>query len=125
MAIDIRHSDPLDSEHIIYSQCDVTSEEDVTRAIHSAAEKFGRIDCLINNAAIATPYMHYDTFDHLDMGEFHRYLSVNLCGPLLLLKVCSPFLRLTRGAVINISSTRARMSEPKCEGEGVNILCEM
>ena len=107
-------------EEALFFRCDVTSEEDVARAIGEAAKEFGRIDCLINNAAIASPYLSYDRFEDIDLVHFQKYININLFGPVLMMKYCVPFLRTTGGSIINISSTRARMSEPKCEGKPIS-----
>jgi len=98
---------------------DVSQESDVQDFIQSTIDQFGRIDCLINNAAIANPYMDYQNngggLEHLNMEQFQRVIQTNLVGPMLLAKHCTPYLRESKGCIINISSTRARMSEPYTE----------
>lgn len=42
-------------------------------------------------------------------------LAVNLTGPMLLAKYCTPYLRAHNGAIVNIASTRAHQSEPDSE----------
>jgi NAD(P)-dependent dehydrogenase (short-subunit alcohol dehydrogenase family) len=42
-------------------------------------------------------------------------LAVNLSGPMLLAKHCAPYLRAHNGAIVNLTSTRARQSEPDTE----------
>lgn len=101
---------------IYCSRCDVSREEEVQRFVQETVERWGRIDCLINNAAIATPFMGYDRFESMDISQFQHYLQVNLVGPALMMKYCVPFLRTSNGCIINIGSTRALMSEPNCEG---------
>jgi NAD(P)-dependent dehydrogenase (short-subunit alcohol dehydrogenase family) len=110
-----------DRENVHRQYCDVSQEDQVQSFIQTTVQKFGRIDCLINNAAVAHPYIEYDRLEDLDVHQFQRILQVNLVGPILLCKHCVPYLR--RGAqqregasIINMSSTRAHMSEPKSEG---------
>lgn len=106
---------PEPETNVHYYKADVSAESDVKAFIEATLERFGRIDCLINNAAIANPYLDYNAFEDIDMTEFQRAIQVNLVGPVLLAKYCARHLRESKGSVINISSTRATMSEPKCE----------
>lgn len=96
---------------------DVTQESDVAAFVQATIEHFGRIDCLINNAAISHPYLQYDDgrFENVDLKEFQRVLQTNLMGPVILTKYCTPHLRQTTGCIINLSSTRAQQSEPHSE----------
>ena len=101
---------------------DVSQESDVRDFIQATIDHFGRIDCLINNAAVANPYMDYGNEDdgggaleHLDMDQFQRVIQTNLVGPMLMAKYCAPHWRKSKGCIINISSTRARMSVPYSE----------
>ena len=95
---------------------DVSQEGDVRDFVQATMEKFGRIDCLINNAAVANPYLDYqEALENVDMAAFQRVLQTNLVGPMLMAKYCTPHLRETKGTIINMSSTRATMSEPFSE----------
>ena len=75
--------------------------------------RFGRIDALVCNAAIADP--HNCTLESLDLAHWNRVLAVNLGGPMLLAKHCAPYLRAHCGAIVNLASTRAAQSEPDSE----------
>jgi NAD(P)-dependent dehydrogenase (short-subunit alcohol dehydrogenase family) len=69
-------------------------------------EAFGRIDILINNAALALPTRFHD----LSADEWRRALEVNLTAPFLLTKAALPTMKAQHyGRVINISSTAGRM----------------
>ena len=65
------------------------------------------------NAAIANP--HNQTLESLSLAQWNRVLAVNLSGPMLLAKHCAPYLRAHNGAIVNLTSTRARQSEPDTE----------
>jgi hypothetical protein len=71
------------------------------------------LDCVVNNAgyfaAFGTP------IEALDYALWRRTLDVNLSGAFLLAKHAASELRTRRGSIINISSTRALMSEPNTE----------
>ncbi|MEU6478201.1 glucose 1-dehydrogenase [Streptomyces sp. NPDC047017] len=73
------------------------------RVVRAALDAFGRIDALVNNAALwRTAPIEEDTEDNL-----RRLLGVNLVGPFLGIQAVVPALRATGdgGSVVNISST--------------------
>ena len=90
---------------------DVADEQSVCRCVRQALEQFGRIDALVNNAAIGIG----KPVTELALEDWNRVLAVNLTGPLLFAKHAAPTLRAARGAIVNIASTRAFMSEPNTE----------
>ena len=72
-------------------------------ALAAAAEAFGRLDVVVNNAGIGIPVDHRD-LDAVSPEFFTRMLAVNLIAPWLVIQRCAPALRATRGAVVNLSS---------------------
>jgi NAD(P)-dependent dehydrogenase (short-subunit alcohol dehydrogenase family) len=71
-----------------------------------ALERFGRIDILINNAALARS----TRFPDLTADEFREALEVNMTAPFLLTRAVLPPMREQRyGRIINISSSAGRM----------------
>jgi len=74
-----------------------------------AVEAFGRIDILVNNAAIfATVPMSRAPFDQIDPTEWDRMMTVNLKGTWLACRAVVPQMRKQRyGKIINISSGTA------------------
>ncbi|WP_341938736.1 SDR family oxidoreductase [Marinimicrobium sp. C2-29] len=92
---------------------DVANEADVRRCLEQTLEWGGRLDALVNNAGLADP--HSGPVEELALADWQRRLDVNLTGPFLMAKHAVPALRATRGAIVNISSTRAWQSEPQCE----------
>ncbi|UVE19073.1 SDR family oxidoreductase [Pseudomonas sp. LS44] len=92
---------------------DVAQESQVVVGIAEVLGQFGRLDALINNAAIADA--HNPPLESLELNRWQRVLAVNLTGPMLLAKYCAPYLRAHAGAIINLCSTRAHQSEPNSE----------
>ncbi len=80
-------------------KADISNVADVQNMIARAIKEFGRIDILINNAAIA---MDNDIYDK-SKEEFMRVLEVNVVGTFLVSKEASIYM--PNGIIINISST--------------------
>ncbi len=94
-------------------ECDVSSEQQVSSAFLSIQSWNGRIDGLVNNAARATP--HTPPLEELSLQEWRHILATNLDGVFLCSKAGAAALARTRGAIVNIASTRALQSEPNSE----------
>ena len=88
---------------------DVACESQIAAAVTATLDAFGRIDALVNNAGIAKA--HGLPLDRIVLEDWNRVLAVNLTGPFLCAKHCAAPLRATGGAIVNIASTRALMSE--------------
>ena len=100
-------------ENASFIAMDVSSEEQVAKGVAEILGMFGRLDALVCNAAIAEP--RNTVLESLDLAHWNRLLAVNLTGPMLLAKHCAPYLRAHGGSIVNLSSTRARQSEPDTE----------
>lgn len=96
---------------ILFLEADVGREEQVRAVMSKTVERFGRIDNLINNAGIS----RNRPITELTLEEWQRVLDTNLTGAFLCAKHAAPHLIESRGSIINICSTRARMSEPNTE----------
>jgi NAD(P)-dependent dehydrogenase (short-subunit alcohol dehydrogenase family) len=94
-----------------FIKTDVSVEDDVKRAVQAIVSKYNRIDCLINNAAI----LNNKPISQLSIDEWNRVIGVNLSGAFICSKYCEPYLKQTKGGIVNIASTRAFMSEPNTE----------
>jgi NAD(P)-dependent dehydrogenase (short-subunit alcohol dehydrogenase family) len=96
--------------------CDVADESEVARAVEDTAAAFGRLDALVNNAGITGAAS--GPLEELTLGEWNRRIGTNLTGVFLMAKHCLRHLRATRGAIVNVASTRALQSEPNTEAYG-------
>ncbi|MFC0677812.1 SDR family oxidoreductase [Lysobacter korlensis] len=94
-------------------ELDVSCETSVQHFVQHARDAFGRIDGLVNNAAIAEP--HVGPLEALELAEWNRYLASNLTSAFLCCKHALPSLREHEGSIVNIASTRALQSEAHTE----------
>ena len=80
---------------------DVSVPEDVIRIVNATLSHFGKIDILVNNAAISVGgYFHT-----LDIETWDRVMAINLRGPFLMCRAVIPYMREQRsGHILNISS---------------------
>ncbi|KAM9225482.1 L-fucose dehydrogenase [Dugong dugon] len=85
----------------IFLRCDVTQEEDTEALISETICRFGRLDCLVNNAGYHPPPQWPQ---ETSVQGFRQLLEVNLLGTYTLTKLALPHLRRSRGNIINISS---------------------
>ncbi len=96
-----------------FVKCDVADEADAKACVSSALARNGRLDALVNNAALARPTRV--PVEKLSLETWDRTLAVNLTGAFLMTKHAARHLRRARGAIVNIASTRALQSEPNTE----------
>jgi NAD(P)-dependent dehydrogenase (short-subunit alcohol dehydrogenase family) len=109
---DVKPSGALESG-ISFIRCDVSREAAVRACIRRVVQRFGRLDALINNAGIASP--ENGPVAKLSLAEWNRRIATNLTSVFLTTKHAAAHLRRTRGAIVNIASTRALQSEPDTE----------
>ena len=87
-----------------FARLDVTSEADWTEAVRVALDAFGRLDGLVNNAAV----LWMGAIEHTPAAEMERVLRVNLLGTLLGTKAVIPALRAAGGgSIVNVTSIEA------------------
>jgi len=103
----------LDLPDVFFVHCDVSREASARACVRQAISRFGRLDALVNNAGLASP--NSGPLEKLALAQWNRRIAVNLTGVFLMTKHAAPYLRKTRGAVVNIASTRALQSERDTE----------
>ncbi|MFM2278991.1 MAG: hypothetical protein RLZZ444_1222 [Pseudomonadota bacterium] len=90
--------------------CNISSETEIVATIAAIHKHFGRIDVLVNNAALG-PTMAATVDTTVD--GFRAALTVNLVGPLLLAREVARHMGPEGGAIINIASLAGIVSNPK------------
>jgi 3-oxoacyl-[acyl-carrier protein] reductase len=84
---------------------DVRKAADAERAVEAALSRFGRIDVLVNNAAIFTS-IRKKPFDELTVEEWDRMFAVNVRGTWLCARAVAPAMKEARaGRIVNVTST--------------------
>ena len=86
----------------IYLHLDVTSESDWQKAVQTAIDRFGKLDVLVNNAAIVIPRV---PIEERTVAEWDQVMAVNAKGVFLGTKYAIPAMRRAGGgSIVNISS---------------------
>lgn len=97
----------------IFVECDVRNEEDIIRLIRTVEEEYGGIHILINNAGVAAWRSPYE----LTVDEWDDILNSNVRSCFLATREAAKVMKRNSngGSVVNMTSTRAFMSEPDTE----------
>ena len=87
---------------------DVRNYAAVEGAVHAAAERFGRIDVLVNSAAgnFLAPAAS------LSANGFRSVIDIDLCGTFNATRAAFAHLQKTRGAIVSITATQAEVPTP-------------
>lgn len=101
------------SGEALFVRTDVRVEADLTDLMETAFGAYGRIDILINNAGISYFKSPYE----LSSEEWDNVINTNLRSVFLTSREAAKYMRRNKegGAIVNIASTRAIMSEPNSE----------
>jgi NAD(P)-dependent dehydrogenase (short-subunit alcohol dehydrogenase family) len=85
-----------------FIRTDVSSELDVKAMIDHAVKSFGRLDCLINNAAVPSPMV---SITEIDVATIDQLLAINVRGVLLGIKHVAPVMLAQKsGSIVNVGS---------------------
>ncbi len=88
---------------------DLSKKSDIEAFVQMVVKKYGHIDILVNNAL---PLMK--GIDDCSYEEFSYALAVGVTAPFYLSKLFAPYFR-SGASIVNISSSRDRMSQPQTE----------
>ena len=103
------HVHVIDKQEGDYFVGDISKQEVLEAFVADVLAKHDKVDCIINNAL---PLMK--GIDECSYEEFQYALSVGVTAPFYLVKLLMPYLAIG-ASVVNISSSRDRMSQPQTE----------
>ncbi|SPJ23845.1 SDR family oxidoreductase [Palleronia abyssalis] len=101
--------DLTDHANLRRIRADVSDEASVRQAVTG----LDRLDLLVSNAGVASP--ESGPIEDLSLSDWNAWIGTNLTGSFLMAKHGVPLLRAAKGAMVLMSSTRARMSEANTE----------
>jgi len=90
--------------------CDVTDENAVARCVQAAVTRYGRVDVLVNGAAISRPFGLLD----MELAEFRVQIDCILSGAFLFTKHVGKHMieAQTKGSILNLGSTEGHQGNP-------------
>ncbi len=101
----------------LFVSLDVSSEDDWERAVREAVEAFGKVDILVNNAALYSRVPIMET----TLDDWNRILEVNATGVFLGTKATIPAMQQAGGgSIINISSTAGMVGSGRGSAYGTS-----
>lgn len=87
-------------------KCDVSQEDQVKQMVEEVVGKYGRLDILVNNAALVYDIPLFEK----TVEQWSKTFAVNVIGSFLCAKYCSPYLQKTSGSIVNVCSTSGSTS---------------
>ena len=87
----------------VHVACDVSRQDDVTRAFGEVRDRFGPLDILVNSAGVA----HVGTVEQTSEADFDRIYAVNVKGVYNCLKLGVAAMRERGGVILNVASVAA------------------
>jgi len=102
-----RHGRPDDPAFEAFAELDLAAD-DSGPALTAFLEGLGRVDALVNNAGLLVGKPLVETTDE----EWSAVMRTNVGGAFIAIRAAFPFLRETRGAIVNVSSVHAIATNP-------------
>ena len=100
-------------DRVRFYECDVTADDDVRAAVDAVLERWGRIDILVNNAAV----FNFAPFDDQTIADTRREFEVNYFGYVRTIRAVLPHMRArNEGIIHNVSSGAGLVGHPGLSG---------
>ena len=108
----------VDASRFLIVNLDITNESSAENAVKKTVEAFGRVDVLINNAAIDAKFdkqnqgsINPSRFEHYPIDLLRKSVDVNLTGTVIMTQAaCRHMLKQGSGNIINVASTYSLVS---------------
>lgn len=92
---------------VFFRPCDITRADDLAALVDQIQARWGRLDGLVNNAALATG-LAGKTFDQIDEAHWDRVFQINVKGTWQVSKAVLPLLKAAgEGRIVNLASDTA------------------
>lgn len=89
-----------------FAKTDIENTEEITLAVNQAIKAWGKVDVLVNDAAMMT----FTPIVDLAVEDWEKVMNVNLRAMFLFCKLCIP--HMNGGAIVNVSSVHAHQTTP-------------
>ena len=90
------------TDNVLALVCDVSDNAAVVTAVKKSVERFGRVDVLVNNAAL---WRSFSAFHEMDMDIWKKFIDINVMGTVYFTKaVIDSMLENKYGRIINVAS---------------------
>ncbi|MGC8571350.1 SDR family NAD(P)-dependent oxidoreductase [Caldivirga sp.] len=107
VALDVIEGE-VDKSIMDFVKCDVSREEEVMKTVNYIANKYGKIDVLVNNAGV----LLVKPIEEITWNEFINVVSVNLGGIFLMIKHVAPIMKRNRnGVIVNVASISGHVGQ--------------
>jgi NAD(P)-dependent dehydrogenase (short-subunit alcohol dehydrogenase family) len=100
------------NQPVVPLEADVSSQDSVALMVQRTIQRLGRIDILVNNAAVSASLV-LTPFEKLTVAEWRHVLEVNTIGVFLCCRAVAPHMRASKsGRIVNITSGTAFKGAP-------------
>jgi len=98
----------FDGRSILFLDCDVREAAEIEKTLQKTVEHFGQLDGLINNAGWHPPAL---SIEATSLKDFEDLVRLNLTSTFLGCKFATPYLKKTKGSIVNMSSKVGLMGQ--------------
>lgn len=93
---------------VFYATAELTNEKDTEKMFDSVINHYKRLDILVNNAGI----IEMGSIEKTNLSQYDRVMNANVRSLYHLLMLATPYLKETKGNVVNVSSVVGTRSFP-------------